>query len=59
MNNFSLNWNVCIRMLMEYFGGSKSIPHQPINAPGQNQNRSHGLCGGEMSTNDFAPSHPL
>ena len=26
MNHFSLNWNVCISMLVKYFGGSKSIP---------------------------------
>ena len=26
---------------------------------GQSQNRSHGLCGGEMSTNEFAPPCPL
>ena len=29
INHFPLNWNVCICMLVEYFGGSKSIPHYP------------------------------
>ena len=29
INHFSPRWNICICILMEYFGGSKSIPHQP------------------------------